>query len=237
MVFVLQTIDLCTATADSTYFTVSFNLHPADPTAGTSRSSSAPGPTDMETEGTSDTAGPASTSSIPISPGPTAAASTGCYGIVLWFDTDFSPRFCRETPVVLSTTPHRPPTHWQQVLLTFRTPIFLRGTPQAHPSPAGLSSPADPAPSQSPAAATATVPPTATVQGAAASDGGSGVSGGLWHTAGGPVGSPQHPAESIHCRLSVGPGLKYRSLDFSIEVAAVGANGHRKGFPAQIFTL
>lgn len=209
----VQTIDLCTTTADSTYFTVSFDLHPADQTAGTTGGPGAtPGTVDMETEGSSQLPTHPSVASSGASPGVSTEQTAGgtprgCYGVALWFDTDFSPRFCKETPVVLSTTPWGPPTHWQQVLLTFRTPIFLApGTPQADPSPLQA--------------------PTAPATGA-----------GLWRTASGPLGTPQQPAQSMHCRLSVGPGLKHRSLDFSIEVAAVGANGHRKGFPAQIFTI
>lgn len=50
---------------------------------------------------------------------------TWCYGIVLWFETAFSSRFCRETPVVLSTSPHKPMTHWSQTILTFKEPIAL----------------------------------------------------------------------------------------------------------------
>jgi len=48
-----------------------------------------------------------------------------CYGVVLWFDTGFTSRFCRETPAVLSTSPHTPKTHWSQTILTFREPIAI----------------------------------------------------------------------------------------------------------------
>ncbi|KVH93500.1 probable protein arginine N-methyltransferase 3 [Cynara cardunculus var. scolymus] len=50
---------------------------------------------------------------------------TKCYGIVLWFETSFTSRFCKEMPTVLSTSPYTPPTHWSQTLLTFREPISL----------------------------------------------------------------------------------------------------------------
>ncbi|KAJ9538090.1 hypothetical protein OSB04_030823 [Centaurea solstitialis] len=50
---------------------------------------------------------------------------TKCYGVVLWFDTSFTSRFCKERPTVLSTSPYTPPTHWSQTLLTFREPISL----------------------------------------------------------------------------------------------------------------
>ena len=43
-----------------------------------------------------------------------------CHALVLWFDTHFSARFCREHPVTLSTSPHQPPTHWAQTVLIFK---------------------------------------------------------------------------------------------------------------------
>ncbi|KAG8391100.1 hypothetical protein BUALT_Bualt01G0152700 [Buddleja alternifolia] len=51
--------------------------------------------------------------------------ATWCYGIVLWFDTGFTKRFCREKPVNLSTSPYDPSTHWSQTILTFREPIAI----------------------------------------------------------------------------------------------------------------
>lgn len=50
---------------------------------------------------------------------------TKCYGVVLWFETSFTSRFCKEKPTVLSTSPYTPSTHWAQTLLTFREPIAL----------------------------------------------------------------------------------------------------------------
>lgn len=43
-----------------------------------------------------------------------------CHAFVLWFDTDFSPRFCKEHPVKLSTSPYTPQTHWCQTVLVLR---------------------------------------------------------------------------------------------------------------------
>lgn len=40
--------------------------------------------------------------------------------MVVWFDTEFSARFCTERPVVLSTSPHAPATHWAQTLFYFK---------------------------------------------------------------------------------------------------------------------
>lgn len=48
-----------------------------------------------------------------------------CYGVVLWFETGFTSRFCREIPTVLSTSPYTPTTHWSQTILTFREPIAM----------------------------------------------------------------------------------------------------------------
>lgn len=48
-----------------------------------------------------------------------------CYGLLLWFDTCFTSRFCKEAPTVLSTSPYTPKTHWSQTILTLREPIAL----------------------------------------------------------------------------------------------------------------
>lgn len=54
-----------------------------------------------------------------------ASKTTWCYGVVLWFDTGFTSRFCKETPAVLSTSPYTPKTHWSQTILTLREPIAI----------------------------------------------------------------------------------------------------------------
>ncbi|XP_068659284.1 probable protein arginine N-methyltransferase 3 [Aristolochia californica] len=56
---------------------------------------------------------------------PKIDGSGECYGIVLWFETAFTSRFCKEMPVVLSTSPYKPKTHWSQTILTFREPIAI----------------------------------------------------------------------------------------------------------------
>ncbi|XP_015947041.1 probable protein arginine N-methyltransferase 3 [Arachis duranensis] len=48
-----------------------------------------------------------------------------CYGVVLWFETGFTSRFCREAPTVLSTSPYTPKTHWSQTILTFKEPVEI----------------------------------------------------------------------------------------------------------------
>ncbi|KAJ8755803.1 hypothetical protein K2173_024348 [Erythroxylum novogranatense] len=74
------------------------------------------------------------TASINLEPklGSTESNSTGltsetmwCYGVVLWFDTGFTARFCRETPTVLTTSPYTQKTHWSQTIFTFREPIAI----------------------------------------------------------------------------------------------------------------
>ncbi|KAJ8573053.1 hypothetical protein K7X08_009564 [Anisodus acutangulus] len=48
-----------------------------------------------------------------------------CYGVVVWFDTGFTERFCKEKPTTLSTSPHTTSTHWSQTILTFSEPIAM----------------------------------------------------------------------------------------------------------------
>ncbi|KAL3516395.1 hypothetical protein ACH5RR_023297 [Cinchona calisaya] len=48
-----------------------------------------------------------------------------CHGVVLWFETGFTKRFCSEMPTILSTSPYTPKTHWSQTILTFKEPIAM----------------------------------------------------------------------------------------------------------------
>ena len=52
-----------------------------------------------------------------------SAASQEIHAVVLWFDTEFSPRFCKEESVVLTTSPHAAQTHWYQTVLHLRHPV------------------------------------------------------------------------------------------------------------------
>ncbi|KAJ4833948.1 hypothetical protein Tsubulata_016659, partial [Turnera subulata] len=66
------------------------------------------------------------TASIELEPKPGMEfKTTWCYGIVLWFDTGFTTRFCKEAPAVSSTSPYTPKTHWSQTILTFQEPIAM----------------------------------------------------------------------------------------------------------------
>lgn len=49
-------------------------------------------------------------------------APVACRSMVVWFDVEFSARFCAEHPVTLTTDPRAPQTHWVQALLTFKCP-------------------------------------------------------------------------------------------------------------------
>lgn len=51
-----------------------------------------------------------------------------CHAFVLWFDTDFSLRFCKEHPVKLSTSPYTPQTHWCQTVLVLRYVLYQAGS-------------------------------------------------------------------------------------------------------------
>jgi hypothetical protein len=44
---------------------------------------------------------------------------------VLWFDTLFSERFCKEHPVELSTSPNAPLTHWLQTVQLLKQPVLM----------------------------------------------------------------------------------------------------------------
>ena len=79
-------------------------------------------------------------------------AGTGpvmCHGVVLWFDTAFSARFCKEKAVVLSTSPYERQTHWAQTMLHFPEPIALRPAGEVEAGDAG----AAPGSRENPAAA------------------------------------------------------------------------------------
>ncbi|PRW18336.1 putative arginine N-methyltransferase 3 [Chlorella sorokiniana] len=48
-----------------------------------------------------------------------------CHSLVLWFDTLFSQRFCKEQAVVLSTSPAGTQTHWVQTVLLLKEPVLM----------------------------------------------------------------------------------------------------------------
>jgi protein arginine N-methyltransferase 3 len=60
------------------------------------------------------------------SPSESSSVST-CSSVVIWFDTEFSSRFCMEFPVVLSTSVASQTTHWVQTVLVLEEPVPLMG--------------------------------------------------------------------------------------------------------------
>lgn len=55
-------------------------------------------------------------------------------GVALWFDVEFSARACPDAPVVLSTSPAAPQTHWHQALLELPSPVELAPSPSSSPA-------------------------------------------------------------------------------------------------------
>ncbi|KAL6748211.1 hypothetical protein V8C86DRAFT_1188948 [Haematococcus lacustris] len=94
-------------------FTTSFNLHALDGAYGRNTHKRKPDPS--------------STSSLGGVPGPDDGVELAA--LVMWFDCAFSEDRCRESPVLLSTSPEAPPTHWAQVVLPLRRPIRLTASP------------------------------------------------------------------------------------------------------------
>jgi hypothetical protein len=108
----VHTMDLATMTPAQQDFTANFTLSATSAFLTNSSSGSA--------EASGETAtGDHSSSSASEEKGVEVAA------LVLWFDVEFSARFCKEHPVTLSTSPHAPVTHWAQALLPLASPVTL----------------------------------------------------------------------------------------------------------------
>jgi type I protein arginine methyltransferase len=56
---------------------------------------------------------------------PTTTTTISC--LVLWFDTLFTERFCRDHPVTLTTAPTAKPTHWAQAVLPLSRSVLVEG--------------------------------------------------------------------------------------------------------------
>jgi protein arginine N-methyltransferase 3 len=61
-----------------------------------------------------------------------------CHALVLWFETEFSSRFCKEHAVVLSTSPHSPQTHWAQTVVMLRHAVVLQTAGASKPPAPGV---------------------------------------------------------------------------------------------------
>eukprot|EP00879_Flechtneria_rotunda_P023524 GHRR01024886.1.p1 GENE.GHRR01024886.1~~GHRR01024886.1.p1 ORF type:complete len:142 (+),score=61.14 GHRR01024886.1:177-602(+) len=54
------------------------------------------------------------------------ACTSDVAALVLWFDVEFSERFCKECPVTLSTSPLSEVTHWAQAVLPLPQAVRLQ---------------------------------------------------------------------------------------------------------------
>ncbi len=55
----------------------------------------------------------------------TQKQNTEITALCVWFDVEFSARFCAN-PVTLSTAPGDPPTHWEQLVLPLKHPLQVQ---------------------------------------------------------------------------------------------------------------
>lgn len=143
-----------------------------------------------------------------------------CYGVVVWFDVRFSERYCKEKSVLLSTSPFAPLTHWSQTLLTFREPILL-----------------------------ANAASSARHQGSAVqtdlpinkenftNESGGSLPSPAPRVGSRMIGTSSDPAVAISGRFSIARSSRHRSIDISLETAAVSSDGNVRRFPAQLFDL
>lgn len=104
IIFLPQELDLCTMRPEDQDFTAEFKLELLPPAAASTQASEQQAQAAQQPE-------------QPQQP------EMGC--VVLWFDTPFSSRHCRDHPVLLSTSPYDTTTHWAQTLLTLRKPVPL----------------------------------------------------------------------------------------------------------------
>ena len=77
---------------------------------------------------------PSPAATTPAEAETTPAAKRLLGGVALWFDVEFSQRACPDAPVVLSTSPSAPQTHWHQALLELPSPMELVSA-SSSPSP------------------------------------------------------------------------------------------------------
>jgi protein arginine N-methyltransferase 3 len=113
----VHAMDLATMSAAQQDFTANFTL-----SASSACLVSSAGDTsgDIAGDTAGDTAVGSSSSGVDAS-----SSSVEVAALVLWFDVEFSARFCKEHPVMLSTSPHAPVTHWAQALLPLASPVVL----------------------------------------------------------------------------------------------------------------
>ena len=141
-------------------------------------------------------------SSSPSSPEAAAAAAAAAAflgGIALWFDVEFSERACPDSPVLLSTSPRAPRTHWFQALLELAAPMELASSSSSPPPP----------------------PPRA---GGAAGEHGEGEEGG--RGGGGEEGRRKRASSAVCGRVSLSRGPCHRSVDVALELQGFDSEGN-----------
>lgn len=215
----IQTLDLATMREEAMDFTSYFHLTLLEegPVASASHAADDAG------TGPGEEARRAKESSSSSGGGGAPDSTQWCHGVVVWFDVEFSKRFCMDTPVVLSTSPRAPSTHWSQTILTFREPILLARAgpssgsplPEARPLSQGTAG-ADVAPDARPPR-----PPLPSRSRQRSES----------------IGTAAVPAVAVSGRISVARRLGRRSIDISVETAALSPDGTVRRFPAQFFDL
>eukprot|EP00271_Cylindrocystis_brebissonii_P015911 TRINITY_DN3898_c0_g1_i1.p1 TRINITY_DN3898_c0_g1~~TRINITY_DN3898_c0_g1_i1.p1 ORF type:complete len:980 (+),score=246.88 TRINITY_DN3898_c0_g1_i1:92-2941(+) len=236
----IQSLDLVTMTADDNDFTSYFNLtlNPKPPSP----------PQQKSAETAAEAAAPPLTTGASTLLGPSSTGESDevelCYGLVVWFDTLFSERFCKEKPQTLSTSPLEPSTHWAQTLLTFRHPIALRRKMIAGEK--GLQNP------KFDHSAAAAVEPSETAhregeagnatgvrgdEGREGRKGGSAVEGVLSLHDKEMIGTAGEPAVELAGRISLVRSERHRSIDLSLETTAVASDGRVRKWPVQMFGM
>ena len=197
----MQFLDLTAMSANDVDFTSEFHLDPLPP--GTcikeqrhenGSPTDPPAPSDR-TEGTNDD----------------RMQVQSCHGVAVWFDVGFSDRFCKESPVLLSTSPDSPSTHWAQTLLTFRQPVAITCGSGASAASSSM------------------------LKGLDYND--QLKSGGPTPEPSELIGTDAQPALALSGRISIARSTRHRSIDISLELAATGRNGRTRRWPAQLFEM
>ena len=144
-----------------------------------------------------------------------------CHGLVMWFDTSFSKRFCVEKSGVLSTSPFGPPTHWSQTILTFKEPIAIDTRLDAVRKMSGNVDKTMSGNSETPLSNVGSNGKGKDVQGMPVDT----------------IGSKSNPAVGLSGRISIARSARHRSVDISLETSAVGQGGKVRQWPAQMFDM
>lgn len=135
-------------------------------------------------------------------------ATVTCYGLVVWFDVAFSERFCKDKPVIMSTSPFGTPTHWSQTKLTLKEPIVLSRS-RGHQIPK-----TDPGEIKPFVASSETSIARKKL-----------------------IGTGTEPAVALNGRISIARSARHRSIDISLEIAAASSDGTVRRWPVHMFDI